>query len=457
MSLIKGAWVNGVLRWLLQVDRPVPERSDEEIAAEVDRNYRWNFTVNLLDGATFWFGFSFASSSTIMALYVSKLTSSPLLIGLLAVIAQAGWFLPQLFTANAVEHLARKKPVIVNLGFFLERLPTWFWVLAALLAVRAPVLALVIFFVSFAWQNLGAGAAATAWQDLIARCFPVNRRGRLMGMMMFVGAAAGLGGAALSAWLLKTYPFPTNFAYTFAIAAGAITLSWFFLALTREPVQPVAVPPKSNRQFWSGLPRIIEQDRNFRHFLIARMLMALGSMGVGFVAVAAVAHWAVPDGTVGIYTGALLLGQLVGNLSLGLMADRFGHKLPLELGAVASFFAFGLAWLAPSPEWYYLVFALLGFSFGAVMVSGILVVMEFCEAERRPTYIGIANTSVGVVSIASPLLGAWLASIGYGWLFAIGAAVNLLALVMLHWTVREPRWARVGQVQPTLSSQDQQL
>lgn len=457
MSLIKGAWVNGVLRWLLQVDRPVPERSDEEIAAEVDRNYRWNFTVNLLDGATFWFGFSFASSSTIMALYVSKLTSSPLLIGLLAVIAQAGWFLPQLFTANAVEHLARKKPVIVNLGFFLERVPTWFWVLAALLAVRAPVLALVIFFVSFAWQNLGAGAAATAWQDLIARCFPVNRRGRLMGMMMFVGAAAGLGGAALSAWLLKTYPFPTNFAYTFAIAAGAITLSWFFLALTREPVQPVAVPPKSNRQFWSGLPRIIEQDRNFRHFLIARMLMALGSMGVGFVAVAAVAHWSVPDGTVGIYTGALLLGQLVGNLSLGLMADRFGHKLPLELGAVASFFAFGLAWLAPSPEWYYLVFALLGFSFGAVMVSGILVVMEFCEAERRPTYIGIANTSVGVVSIASPLLGAWLASIGYGWLFAIGAAVNLLALVMLHWTVREPRWARVGQVQPTLSSQDQQL
>ena len=457
MSLIKGAWVKGALRWLLQVDRPVPERSDDEIAAEVDRNYRWNFTVNLLDGATFWFGFSFASSSTIMALYVSKLTSSPLLIGLLAVIAQAGWFLPQLFTANAVEHLARKKPVIVNLGFFLERLPTWFWVLAALLAVRAPVLALVIFFVSFAWQNLGAGAAATAWQDLIARCLPVNRRGRLMGMMMLVGAAAGVGGAALSAWLLKTYPFPTNFAYTFAIAAGAITLSWFFLALTREPVQPVAVPPKSNRQFWSGLPRIIEQDRNFRHFLIARMLMALGSMGVGFVAVAAVAHWAVPDGTVGIYTGALLLGQLVGNLSLGLMADRFGHKLPLELGAVASFFAFGLAWLAPSPEWYYLVFALLGFSFGAVMVSGILVVMEFCEAERRPTYIGIANTSVGVVSIASPLLGAWLASIGYGWLFAIGAAVNLLALVMLHWTVREPRWARVGQVQPTLSSQDQQL
>jgi MFS family permease len=292
---------------------------------------------------------------------------------------------------------------------------------------------------------------------LIARCFPVNRRGRLMGMMMFVGAVAGIGGAALSAWLLKSFPFPTNFAYTFAIAAGAITLSWFFLALTREPVQPVAAPPKSNRQFWSGLPRIIKQDRNFRHFLIARVLLALGSMGVGFVAVAAVARWAVSDGTIGTYTAALLVGQTVGNLSLGFLADRSGHKLSLELAALASCFAFGLAWLAPSPAWFYLVFALLGFSFGAVMVSGILVVMEFCEAERRPTYIGIANTSVGVVSIAAPLLGAWLASVGYGWLFAIGAAVNLLALVLLHWTVREPRWSLVEQVQSTLSRQEQQV
>ena len=46
-------------------------------------------------------------------------------------IAQAGWFLPQLFTANLTEQLARKKPVVVNLGLFLERLPVWLMVAAA--------------------------------------------------------------------------------------------------------------------------------------------------------------------------------------------------------------------------------------------------------------------------------------------------------------------------------------
>ncbi len=455
MSLIKGGRMGGVLRWLLQVDRPVPPRSDEEIAAEVARNYHWNFGVNLLDGAAFWFGFSFASASTIMALYVSKLTSSPLAVGLLAVIAQAGWFLPQLFTANAVEQLPRKKPVVVNLGFFLERLPTWFWVVAALVAVQWPVLALTVFMVGFAWHNLGAGAVAPAWQDLLARCFPVNRRGRLLGTTMFIGAAAGALGSALSAWLLANLTFPTNFAVTFAIAASAITISWLFLALTREPVQPVTVPPQSNRQYWSGLPQIVRQDHNLRRFLIARMLMAFGSLGAGFVAVAAVARWHVPDSTVGVYTGALLVGQTVGNLTLGWMADRYGHKFSLEIAALASFTAFALAWQAPSASWYYLVFALMGVSMGAVIVSGILVVMEFCEPGRRPTYVGIANTSVGLVSILAPLLGAWLASVSYSWLFAVGAAVNLVAFFVMHWKVREPRWADVAYVDSGLTGEEQ--
>jgi MFS family permease len=453
--LIKVGLFGAALRWLLQVDRPTPPRSDEEVAAEIARNYRWNFTVNLLDGAAFWFGFSFASASTIMPLFVSKLTPQPLAIGLLAVLAQGSWFLPQLFTANAVEQLARKKPVVINLGFFLERMPTWFWVIAALVAGRSAGLALVIFLVGYAWHGLGAGVVATAWQDLLARCFPVDRRGRLLGTTMFIGAGTGVAGSALSAWLLKTFSFPVNFAYTFAIAAAAITLSWFFLALTREPVQPVSTPPQSNRQFWAGLPSILRQDRNFRRYLVARTTMAMGSMGVGFITVAAVARWQVSDGTVGIYTGSLLVGQTVGNLAVGWLADRLGHKLSLEFGALASALAFALAWLAPSPEWFYVVFVLLGFSSAAIIVSGILVVMEFCEPGRRPTYVGLANTAVGLVSIVAPLLGAWLAGFSYGWLFALSAAVNLLSLVVMRWWVREPRWANAGIIPSGLKGEEQ--
>ena len=300
---------------------------------------------------------------------------------------------------------------------------------------------MVLFLVTYAWFNVGAGLIATAWQDLLARCFPVDRRGRFFGTSMFVGTSLGALGAAISAWLLKTFPFPTNFIYIFAIAAAGIIISWIFLALTREPVQPIEAPRTTTRQFWAKLPDILRDDHNFRRFLIARSMLAMGGMGTGFVTIAAVQRWGVSDSTVGVYTGVLLLGQTVGNLTFGFLADRFGHKLSLELGALVSFCAFLLAWLSPSADWYYVVFAFMGVAIGAMIVSGILVIMEFSEPGRRPTYAGMANSSIGFVGIAAPLIGAWLAQMSYSWLFALSAGVYFLAFAALHWWVKEPRWA----------------
>ncbi|MCA9983586.1 MAG: hypothetical protein KDE59_04805, partial [Anaerolineales bacterium] len=58
------------IRWLLQLNRPVPNHSPAEIQAQVVANYRWNFSVNVADGAFFWFGASFISSTTIVPLFV---------------------------------------------------------------------------------------------------------------------------------------------------------------------------------------------------------------------------------------------------------------------------------------------------------------------------------------------------------------------------------------------------
>jgi MFS family permease len=428
------------LRWLLRADEPAPLRTEAELTAVIEQNYRWNFTVNLLDGVSFWFGASFISSATVVPLFISQLTDSSLAIGVAAMIAQGSWFAPQLFTANVVERLARKKPVIVNLGFFLERIPMWFMVLAALLAFRSATAALLLFLFAYAWHGLGAGVVATAWQDLIARCFPVDRRGRYLGLTMFLGAGSGLLAASVSAWFLEVYPFPLNFVYSFSLAALFITLSWAFLALTREPVQPSAVPRQSNQQYIQALPDIVRQDENFRRFLAGRLLLALGGMGTGFVTVTAVQRFQVPNSTVGLYTLALLIGQTAGNLIFGLLADRRGHKLSLELSALCGMAAFAIAWLSPTSTWYFAAFVLMGVTSGGVIVSGILVVMEFCLPEKRPTYVGLTNTAVGIISLLAPLVGAGLAAANAGWLFALSALFYALSFVAFHWWVREPRF-----------------
>lgn len=427
------------MRWLLRVDPAPPARSALDVAQEVERNYAWNFTFNLLDGATFWLGLSFMSSATIVPLFVSKLTSSQLAIGLIAVIANSGWFLPQLFTANVVQRLPRRKPVVINLGFFTERLPLWLLPVAALLAVESPALALALFFLGYAGHAVGAGLVATAWQDLVARIFPVERRGSFFGITTFVGNGTGALGATFSAWLLAALVFPTNFVATFTLAALFITLSWAFLALAREPEQAVTAPRQSSRQFWAGLPQILRSDQNFRQFILARALMVVGGMGAGFLTVAAVARWQVPDGTVGLYTLALLIGQTLANAAAGLLADRTGHKLPLELGSALLVIAYLMAWLAPAAGWYFAVFVLLGLGTGAAVVSGTMIVLEFSPSDLRPTYTGLINTALGLIGMVSPLIGAWLAGRSYDVLFAFSALFCLAGLVMLRAWVREPR------------------
>jgi len=434
-----GLGASRLLRRLLQLDTPVPCRTEEETAALVERDYRWNFTVNMVDGSAFWLATSFVGTTTIVPLFISKLTPSMVPIAYAAILAQAGWFLPQVFTANWVERLPRRKPVVVSMGMLLERLPVVLFAVAALMAGRWSGLALAFFLFVYTWNRLGGGVVGTAWQDLIARVFPLERRGRFWGLTSAVGAGLGFAGSALSAWLLMTYAFPTSFVILFSLAAAIYLFGWVFSTLIREPALPVDESPHGQREFLTSLPRLLKEDPPFRRFLGARLLLSVGGMGLGFVTVAAVRRWAVADGTVGLYTGVLLLGQTVGNLVFGLLADRRGHKFALEWAALALAVAFTLAWLAPSVAWYYAVFFLIGVSQGILVVSGILVLFEFSAPKRRPTYIGLANTSLGVVNVLGPMAAAGLAEVDFGILFAACAGISFVSWVSMRWWVEEPR------------------
>jgi MFS family permease len=432
---------SSLLRRMLEVDKPHASFEGEQLQGEIERSYRWNLTVSIIELALFWFGLSFIASSTILPLFFSKLTESTLVFGLVALLSQGGWYLPQLFTANGAERVPRMLPVMVNVGFFVERLPLFLLVVAAALAFRSPTLALVLALIAYGWHVLGTGAVAPAWQELVGRCFPVERRGRFMGTGGFVGTATGALGAIASIALLTSLQYPANFTVVFAIGALSILLSWGFMALVREPVPVMQAPRQSARDFWSNLPDVVRSEANFRWYLVGRVTLAFGAMGLGFVTLSALRLWQVSDGTVGVYTVVSLVGQALGTLSLGLLADRRGHLLSVEITAVAYVLAFALTAWSPAPEVYYLAFLLIGFAIGGQIVSGLLLTLEFAPAGRQPTYAGIVNSSLGVAGILAPLIGAWLASRGFVGLFLLAAVFNLVALFILRTRVRDPRHA----------------
>ena len=430
-----------MVRRMLQVDLPASVRTDEDVEAEVWRNYNWNFSVNVIDGALFLLAQSLMSATTILPFFVSRLTDNPFYFGLLAVIANGGWFFPQLLTAGPIERTDRKKPWLINLGFFLERMPLILLTATTFLAIRSPSWALALFLLAFATYNFGAGVIAPAWQDLLAVCFPATRRGRLMGVTMFVGGIAGALGALGSSRILDNIAFPRNFLILFALATVLMFLGWAVLALTREPVRQVPRNAENRLRLWTRLGRILRRDRNFRRFLIARGLLAVGGMGVAFVTVAAVSKWDVSGGTVGNYTVAFLVGQSASNLIFGLLADRKGHKVSLLLGGLAASIGYVIAGTATLPLLYYLVFVLLGVYFSATFVSGLMIVLEFVGPEQRPTYVGITNSIIGAINVVIPMVGGWLATFSYTYLFALSAAAGLLGVLLMWLWVADPRHA----------------
>ncbi|HID86225.1 MAG TPA: MFS transporter, partial [Anaerolineae bacterium] len=364
---------------------------DAAYQQEIERHYRHNFIVNVLEVSSYSLGLSFASLMTILPLYLSHLTTSTILIGLIPALANTGWALPQLFTANYVGRLPRKKPFILAVSIN-ERLAFLLLALSILCWPRASAgTSLTLFFVLVAMYSFSGGLVGVAWQDFIAKLIPLQQRGIFFGVANSMGGVLGALGAYASRLILERYPFPTSFAICFLMAFAAVSVSWGFLALSREPTHASLKPRISNRDYWRHLPAVLRRDRNFTLYLLSRAVITLGGMAGGFITVYAVGRFQIPDQTVGWFTAALLVGQAISNPLLGHLGDRRGHKLVIELATMISALAMALTLMADSVAWFFPIFALMGCA-SSGWPSSMSITFEFCAPEDRPTYTGLTNT-----------------------------------------------------------------
>jgi MFS family permease len=419
-----------------------PESLEQEEAERfAAANFPWNFTVNALDVAFFLLALSMVSQTTIMPLLVRKLTDSTLAIGLIPAIASVGYLLPQLLIANYAEGLRRKKRFIQIISGIGERGPYLATgILVLTLGERSPAVVLVGFFIFLAIANISAGLGTPPWYDLIAKVIPARRRGMWAGASRGLGSLLGVGGAALAGWLLAEFAFPRNFAFCFLAATVSLVISWIALSLNREPISAVTKPRVKLSAYLRQLPAILRRDANYLHYLVARSIAVLGGMATGFFMVYGVDRFGVQGQMVGILTAVLVGTQAVMNLLLGAVADRVGHRAILAGAAVVMGLAATSVLVIPSGAWLALTFALVGASTAGTLVSGLNIILEFCAAEDRPTYIGLTNTLMAPATTLAPLIGAALATvIGYRGMFVAAVVIALVGGALLGFWVREPR------------------
>jgi MFS family permease len=406
-----------------------------------DRELRRNTVLLGADYALFLVGLSFASPSTILPAFAAHLGATNVIIGAIPALMTLGWFLPPLFAAHHTRGLRHKLPFVLRYTS-LERVP--FVVMAALAfatAARAPALTLAALLLMLLVVTGTGGVLIPAWMDVVARAIPARRRGRFFGVSSSAAGVGGFVGSFGTAYVLATMAPPASYGVCFLAAAVMMGLSWIALGMVREPTSSAVPEQMPLRGFVGHVLGILRSDRNLRWFLAARACTGVASMSSGFFAVYALRALGAPDWQVGVFTSALLAGQVAANAAFGWMADRVGHRSVLIAGTAAVTGANLVALMTASLPLYALTFVLAGVHQAAYSVSGGNMLLDFApDPEERATYVGLGNTALAPVYCSAPLLAGLMADrFGLPAVFSIALGVGLLGVMLFVLRVRDPR------------------
>ncbi|MCC7446847.1 MAG: MFS transporter [Anaerolineae bacterium] len=399
------------------------------------RHLRRNFILLFTDVLAFGIAWGLISPSNVTPDFVSQLTSSDAVIGLSGSIYYVAFLLPQLFFAQIVNKRTRRKPLM---DWTILPFRMTLGVAALIIAFTHPeqhTLILITYLTGYSLFALGDGLVSIVWADLLGNAIPERWRGILFGAGQLAVAISALGVREIVRALLGPGGplFPQNYAAMFGIATVVFLIGGVALIATKEEESPIPIEPgPPMRQYWGYLGGVLRTDRDFRQFVLTRLLLDLTSLAVPFYVVYGVNALKLPNdvvvgdsiliGTVGTAVAALLMGGL---------SRRSGTRAVIRLTGVACFLhpAFALLSFVVGQPALYGTFFMYGF-IGASTTAGFFDwLITHAPPERRPIYVGLGNTISAISHLATFFGGIILKATSYQALFGLAALLAILGLI----------------------------
>ncbi len=407
--------------------RPLGRQGPEEDEAR-------NFALNIGDGISFAVGMAFASQAAILPLFVLHFTRAEWVIGLIPAIFLLGLQPTQVLGAAYRAGLGQFWNSF-KVQILLPRLALFLLVLVPLLPGD---LALVGFFLCYGAFALTLGFQAPAWFEYVSHLVRPERRGRFFGYRHALGGLASLAASALAAGLLAWLPYPWSFVACFGLAAIAVYAGYRLQVAVRFDWATVDRQNRNTAPFWPSAMDMIRENRDFRAYIILRILLTGGTMAVAFYVVHAKDLFGLSASASSLLVIALVHGPALGGAVFGNLADRIGCKRVLAFGAFLAAVSTGLLVAAPSLPAY--IVGLVGVGCGNVIVMIIdgkwLLQMD---KVRQNAVVSFFSLAMSPASVGLPFLAGLLAShFGITALFWITAAAWLAGGTFLLVAVREP-------------------
>lgn len=409
------------------------------------------FRLGVLNGIAFVFAESLIAADLVLTNFISKLTPSNFLIGLVVPLRDAGWYLPQLFVSSYLQYRDRMLPIYRRMS--VVRSIAWLGMAIAVFTIHDPVLLLLAFYLLYAVNSLAAGVSGLSFMDVVAKTIPSRRRGAFFAARMFFGSLLGLAAsvmveAALGGRIVSSY---------FSAISLLLFVSWAFASMgllafssIREPPGEVREEPSTLGQHVRRAARLPRDNRDFRLFLAGRALLILGYMAAPFYGLYATRDLGADDRIIGIFLAARTLSFLAANPLWARVSGRRGNRLVMVIaaacGALIAFSALAArpmleASALPREAWGYAfvpVFVLWGVYESGVGVGGAPLLLDLAPPRDRAIYVGFTNSVLGIALLSTTVGGALVDRFGFAGVFAFALACYLGGLIVIG-RMREPR------------------
>jgi MFS family permease len=397
------------------------------------KHFKQNFFLGVSNGILFNFAWAFTSTSTVLPLFISKLTPSQFLVGLASTLEALGWFLPQIAIAAITLHRREQKPVYIKTAFLRGGSFLLFAVLVFFLGKENPSYLLAAFFFLFSLYSLGGGLAGVSFTDMVGKTIPEKKRGSFFGARMLVGGGLSALAGFLIQQILNLYDFPKNFGVLFLIASVLIIVALFSVCMMKEPTTAQRPEKRGVKENLLLGFKITKTDRSYRMLLLTRIAIGSYVMGLPFYIIYAQRYLFIPSSWAGIFLTVQMLGYLSSNLLWAYLSNRGKNDLVLLYSAVFSAICPLLVLsnvVLGIPLWAYgTIFFFLGATISGADLGYMNYLLQVAPEERRPIYVGFSNTVVGPTIFLSAVGGMILQVSSFTCLYFILSLLSLVSIV----------------------------
>ena len=154
--------------------------------------------------------------------------------------------------------------------------------------------------------------------------------------------------------------------------------------------------------------------------------------------------WKLTQPQTGFLISAGFLGQLVGALLFGWLAEHHG-RMTAMIWSIALFSMMSLVCAFAFDYWSLLVLrAIQGIGLGGEVPVAAVFISELAKAKSRGRFVLLYELVFPIGLVAASLVGLWVVPrLGWQYMFAIGALPGLLALLLRRLLPESPRWLAV--------------